>query len=203
MDFKDRVPVLLNLGFNEAALPTLVSYIDVLWAANKDLNLFSRQMPFSDLIENHLIDCLLPLKHFPPTVKTVADFGSGGGLPGVLFAINFPEIQFHLYEKSPRKQEFLKRCSAFAPNIQVHGEIPVDLKGVDLVVARAFKPTDVILEMSRSYYLAGGHFFLLKGRKEKIEEELTLARTKFKDLKAEIIALSSPVLTVERHLVLI
>ena len=62
---------------------------------------------------------------------------------------------------------------------------------------------DVILEMSREYYRNGGAYFLLKGRREKIEEELSLARKKTKDLKSRLEILKSPVLEVERHLVLI
>lgn len=38
---------------------------------------------------------------------------------------------------------------------------------------------------------------------EKVEEEMKDARKKFKEVKAEVIALNSPVLEVERHLVLI
>ncbi|MNY80518.1 hypothetical protein D3C86_2216000 [compost metagenome] len=57
--------------------------------------------------------------------------------------------------------------------------------------------------MSRGYYAKKGKYFLLKARREKIDEEMTLAKKKFKDLKADIIPLQSPVLEVERHLVLI
>lgn len=85
----------------------------------------------------------------------------------------------------------------------VEAEIPSDPKSVELVTARAFKPIDVILDMSRDYYKRGGKYFLLKGRKEKIDEELLLARKKFKELEVEISQLQSPVMDVERHLVLI
>ena len=57
--------------------------------------------------------------------------------------------------------------------------------------------------MSRDYYQKKGRYFLLKGRREKIEEELVLARKKFKDLQIRIEPLKSPVMDVERHLVLI
>jgi len=203
MHFENRLPLILQLGFREEAVPKLKAYIDLLWAANEELNLISRKMTFEELIDNHVIDCLLPLKQFPPKVKTVADFGSGGGLPGVIYAIQFPETQFHLYEKSVLKQEFLTRCKAIAPNLHIHGEIPVELKGVDLVTARGFKPLDVILDVSRTYFKNHGKYFLLKARKEKIEEELVLAQKKFKDLKVSIEPLKSPVLEVERHLILI
>lgn len=203
MYFEKRSPLFIELGFNEAALPKLKNYVDLLWSANEELNLISRKMTFEELIDNHIVDCLLPLKHFPKDIKVAADFGAGGGLPGVIYAIQFPEVKYHLYEKSPKKQEFLNKCKSIAPNLSVHGEIPKDLKDVQLVTARGFKPVDVILEVSRDYYKNGGKYFLLKARKEKIDEEFVLAKKKFKELQTEVIPLKSPVLDVERHLVLI
>ncbi|MBO9666829.1 MAG: class I SAM-dependent methyltransferase [Bdellovibrio sp.] len=203
MNFESRIPLIIELGFRQEAIPQLKSYIDLLWSSNEELNLISRKMTFEELIDNHVIDCLLPLKQFPLNVKTVADFGSGGGLPAVIYAIQFPQMAFHLYEKSVLKQNFLTRCKAIAPNLNIHGEIPKDLVNVDVVTARGFKPVDVILDVSRSYYAKKGKYFLLKARKEKIDEELQDARKKFKDLKVTVEPLKSPVLDVERHLVLI
>lgn len=203
MYFEKRIPLILELGFNEAALPKLKAYLDLLWAANEELNLISRKMTYEELIDNHVIDCLLPLKKFPQGVKVAADFGSGGGLPGVMYAIQFPEVQYHLYEKSVLKQEFLTRCKAIAPNLHIHGEIPQKLEKTDIVTSRAFKPLDVILDMSRLYYGQGGKYFLLKGRLEKINEEIALSKKKFKDLKVQVEFLKSPILDVERHIVLI
>ncbi|MEN0058079.1 MAG: 16S rRNA (guanine(527)-N(7))-methyltransferase RsmG [Bdellovibrio sp.] len=201
MYFEKQTPIFLQLGFRQDGLKALKSYIDLLWAENENLNLISRKMTYEELIDNHVIDCLLPLSYFPRDKKKVADFGSGGGLPGVLFAIQFPEAEFHLYEKSPKKQDFLNLCQKLASNIHVHGEIPPQLEGVDLVTARGFKPLDVILEVSRAYYKKGGSYFLLKARHEKISEEQALAQKKFKDLSIKITPLQSPVLEVERHLV--
>ncbi len=203
MHFEKRIPLMIELGFREAALPQLKAYVDLLWAANEELNLVSRQMTFEELIDNHIIDCLLPLKQFPQGVKAAADFGSGGGMPGVIYAIQFSKIPYHLYEKSPLKQAFLNRCKTVTPNLEIHGEIPKNLPGIDVVTARAFKPVDVILDVSRDYYKNGGKYFLLKGRREKIDEEVALSRKKFKDLKVTIEPLKSPILDVERHLVLI
>jgi len=203
MSFEKRIPLILELGFNEAAIPQLHAYIDLLWASNEELNLISRQMSFDELLDNHLVDCLLPLQQFPVGLKVAADFGSGGGLPGVVYALQFPETRFQLFEKSPKKREFLNRCKALAPNLDIQGEIPKSLAQVQIVMARAFKPIDVILDMSRDYYQKKGRYFLLKGRREKIDEEVLLARKKFKDLQVTIETLKSPLLDVERHLVLI
>lgn len=203
MYFEKRSDLIIQLGFDKSLLPKLKAYIDLLWTTNEELNLVSRKMTFEELIDNHVIDSLLPLQYFPKNLKTVADFGSGGGLPAVIYAIQFSQVSFHLYEKSPKKQEFLKRCAQIAPNLHVSGEIPLQLKNIDLVTARGFKPVDVILDMSREYYKNKGRYFLLKARREKIEEEILLAKKKFKDMKIEILPLSSPVLEVERNLVLI
>jgi 16S rRNA (guanine527-N7)-methyltransferase len=203
MYFEKRSDEFCKQGLSESALPQLKRYVDLLWASNQELNLVSRKMTFAELIDNHVMDCLLPLSYFPKALFQVADLGSGSGLPGVVYAIQFPQLTFHLFEKSKLKQDFLLKCQMIAPNLQVHGEIPLDLKDIDLVVARAFKPLDVLLEMTRIYYQNGGKYFLLKGRREKIEEELLLARKRFSRLQPSIEVLTSPVLEVERHLVLI
>ena len=201
--FEQRCPIILELGFRPDGLEALWTYIQLLWNSNQELNLISRQMSFEELIDNHVIDCLLPLSLFPQGVQSAADFGSGGGLPGVIYAIQFPQIAWTLYEKSPLKQDFLKACQKIAPNLKVEGSIPLLLKNTDLVTARAFKPIDVIIDVSRSYAKNGGKYFLLKARLEKIEEELVLMRKKQKELSIQAIPLKSPILDVERHLVLI
>ena len=201
--FNEKIPFMIALGLPEFAVPQLKQYIEHLTKSNEELNLISRKMTFEDLIDNHIIDCLLPLYHFPQNINTAADFGTGGGLPGIIYAICFPEIKFSLYEKSILKQEFLNSCKTFAPNIQVFSDIPQDLIKTDVVIARGFKAIDVILDMSRLYFQNNGKYFLLKARLEKINEELILTDKKFKNLKHQIIKLKSPALDVERHLVLI
>lgn len=201
--FEKRSPVIIELGFRESGLKQLKAFIDLLWETNEELNLISRKMTYEELIDNHVIDCLLPLSKFPKNVKRVADFGTGGGLPGIIYAIHFSEINFNLFEKSVLKQAFLKRCKAITKNITIEGDIPPKLQDINLVMARGFKAIDVILDMSRAYYQGGGKYFLLKARREKIDEELVEAQKKFKDIKIQIEPLKSPVLEVERHLVLI
>jgi 16S rRNA (guanine527-N7)-methyltransferase len=129
--FDERLPVVLELGFAESSVSSLKKYVELLWAANAELNLFSRQMKYEELIDNHVIDCLLPLKQFPKNIKVAADFGAGGGLPGVIYAIQFPNTKYIVFEKSPKKREFLEQCKAVAPNLVVQAEIPSDPKSVE------------------------------------------------------------------------
>lgn len=196
--------IIIDLGFLPGKIHQLEKYIDLLWTSNEELNLISRKMTSEELIQNHIIDCLLPLKLFPQKLKKVADLGTGGGLPALIYAIQFPDIQFDLYEKSPLKRQFLEKCKAtVASNIYIYGEVPKDLPSVDLVTARGFKPIDVILQMTSGYFQNGGKYFLLKARMEKINEELRDAKKKFKTVKENVTPLKSPVLDVERHLVIV
>lgn len=196
-----RKQQILSLGFSEMQWPALVAYVEFLWKSNEDLNLVSRKMTIEELVDNHVIDCLLPLSLFPKDAKLIADFGSGGGLPAVLYAIQFPDRKFSLFEKSPKKQEFLTGCLRWASNMTIKADILPSFSGYDLVMARGFKPVDVILDMSRNYYQSGGKYFLLKARLEKIEGEIQEAKKKFKMIQTKVTPLKSSVLEVERHLV--
>ena len=201
--FEQQKSIFLSLGLREQAVPLLKKYVDYLWSSNEELNLISRKMTIEELIDNHIIDSLMILSDFPANVKKVADLGSGGGLPGVVLAIQFPEIEFHLFEKSPKKREFLEGCHKWLPNLFFHSEITTHMKGFDLITARAFKPIDVIIDMTTTYYKSGGKYFLMKARLEKIQEEIRDTQKKEKTFKCTIQPLKSPVLEVERHLVLI
>lgn len=201
MPFSDYREQLRDMGFRPEGLQALENYIDFLWESNQELNLVSRQMSFQELMENHVIDCCLPLKFFPKDSKVMADFGSGGGLPGVIYAIHNPQMKMVLFEKSALKQDFLKRCIKYAPNIEVRSEISPRLPNIEVVTSRAFKSLEIILTMSRDFYNNGGKYFLLKARREKIDEDVMASIKKFSDLEVKITKLQSPLLDVERHLV--
>lgn len=201
MHFQKRKNQILDLGFDPAKLETLESFVDFLWEANSHLNLVSRKMTYEELIDNHIVDCLLPLPHLPTDVKVAADFGSGGGLPGIVYAIHFQNTHFRLYEKSRLKQDYLKQCQQFAKNFDVLGEIPEQLGPVEVVYSRAFKSISTIVNLSLPFYRKGGVYYLLKARKEKIDEEILEAKKEFKELSVSIVPIKSPILEVERHLV--
>lgn len=203
LSLKSIVPDLIKLGVSEAQISNLQDYLNLLWRWNDQLNLFSRQMTSRQLIDNHLLDCILPFPYLPKNLKKIADLGSGGGLPAIIFSILLPDTEFTLYEKSPKKQSFLKECQkTFKLNLSVQGLIPSVFPDYDLVTARAFKPIDVILDLTQSKTRNKTKYFLLKGKKETFEPEIALARKKFK-FTSEVIRLESPRLEVERHLVLI
>lgn len=201
--------VILNLGFPPEAWPNALVYAELIFTENEKLNLISRQMSPREWVENHFVDSLLPLVEFKKilskkNIQRVVDLGSGGGMPGVILAISNPELSFLFFEKSPKKQMFLNLCvqKLALKKAKVEGLIQDQLLSPqkDLVIARAFKPLDVIVKMTNHFYLKKGCYFLYKGQQQKIQEEMALLPTQE---HIRVISLQSPLVQVERHLVLI
>ena len=178
----------------------LVIWLEQIWEENQNLNLFSRKITPQILVEEHLLDCLVGLPYLPEC-QTVADLGTGGGFPAIPLAICRPRIRFVLFEKSVLKNRYLGRVDL--PNIETAGPLePKSLEaGIDLVIARAFKPIRVILEMTRTYHDRGGCYLLYKGRRTRVEEEIRDAR--LKPDRVSIQALATFGAVEERHLVTI
>ena len=204
VNFKDLLepfsPRLAQLGVDQAAVEKLAQYLDHLWSRNQDLNLVSRKLTPQQLVADHLMDSLIALPLLPDVARIV-DLGTGGGFPAIPLAICRPKTTFLLFEKSPLKCKYLQELIEIAPNIEVKGMLgPYSITDdVDLVIARAFKPIGVILDMTRKYHENKGRYFLYKARLEKIREELHLAGIKEKDVHIQ--ALESAGDADERHIV--
>jgi 16S rRNA (guanine527-N7)-methyltransferase len=132
----------------------------------------------------------------------ILDLGSGGGFPGIIIAIAKPMCEIHLLEKSKKKCYFLNKTIDLLglKNAQVLNTVinkKNNLGSYSLITARAFSSITNILELTTNNLNAGGKYVLLKGKKEKITEELTTINTN--KYKYEIIKLENK--KYERHLV--
>ncbi len=190
------------LGIDTPQKEKLATYLDLLRRHNREINLVSRKLTPEALVTDHLLDSLAALPHLP-TSQVTADLGSGGGFPAVPLAVCRPQTRFLLFEKSPLKCRFLHELVSLCPNLEIRGRWekgePGD--GMDLVVARAFKPLPVILELTRAYFRRGGRYLLYKGRRAVIEDEIKNAGL---PRRAACIRELDPVGEIEeRHLVLI
>jgi len=201
---EERAALLDPLGVNAGLRHKLAEYLERLWRQNRDLNLVSRKMTPDALVSDHLLDCLIALPFFP-VGRTVADLGSGGGLPAIPLAICRPETSFWLFEKSPLKNKFLATLADLAPNQRRMGLLePRGLPPeIDLIMARAFKPLPALLDLTRSYFTRGGAYLLFKGRLAKIHQELAESGLNESDPRVRIERLASAGSADERHLLLL
>ena len=62
------------------------------------------------IISRHLVESIVVSSELPQGIKTLLDFGSGAGLPGIPIAICRPEIAVTLAESQGKKAAFLQEA---------------------------------------------------------------------------------------------
>lgn len=175
-------------------------FIEEALTFNKKHNIFVRKN-LDEIIEKDVLDCI-PLTKKIDKNSSVLDLGSGGGFPGIIASIIKPEARIDLLEKSQKKCYFLNKTidTLNLKNTKVLNTTLKknnDLKEYSLITARAFSSTQNIIDLTKNNLKKGGSYVLLKGKIEKIEEELAPIDTN--KYKYEIIKLVNK--KYERHLV--
>ena len=120
---------------------------------NKEINLISPKT-INNLKKRHIIDCAQVIDLIDINSKICTDIGSGAGLPGIVVSIILKgkkiDMKMNLYEKSYHKSSFLRSVSK---KLKLDSEIFQEdiFKKKNLVsgsiLARAFKPLPVILDL--------------------------------------------------------
>ena len=168
-----------------------------------------------ELIIKHILDSLAPLGPIlgaldrggsPLPSPTMADAGTGAGLPGLPLACALPEVQCTLIERMGRRVGFLQNTLAVlgVRNVRLEqADIEKARSGpFDLITFRAFRPLEPpILKALLRLLTPGGALAAYKGRLEKIQEEMRPIEPLIGNWKA--IPLRVPFLEEERHLVVI
>ncbi|SKC61314.1 16S rRNA (guanine(527)-N(7))-methyltransferase RsmG [Krasilnikoviella flava] len=119
--------------------------------------------------------------------KSVADIGSGAGLPGIVLAIQRPDVEVHLIEPMERRTAWLEECvdRLDLKNVQVRrgrAEEYHDAFEVDVVTSRAVAALSKLARMSLPLVRRGGAMVVLKGRS--VEREIDPARKVLRSFKA-------------------
>ncbi|MBR2316409.1 MAG: 16S rRNA (guanine(527)-N(7))-methyltransferase RsmG [Spirochaetales bacterium] len=166
--------LLAPLGFADK-LKNFCDFLDFLAEKNQELNVISRKLPIETIILEHLYDCIGGFEYFKP-FSVITDLGSGGGFPGLLLGIAFPDKIVNLVEKSPKKTAYLNEAvkTLGLKNVRVHSCLVNDFhEKTDVFTCRAFKSTEQIIQMTMPYFKKGTPYLLFKGRKETIDMELS------------------------------
>lgn len=160
-------------------------YVDLLLAWQSRINLIG-PATVSSVWERHILDSLQLLPMLPRNARTIAELGSGAGIPGLVVAIA-ANLHAHLYESNGKKAAFLREA---ARRTQTRAAIHMirletlrntaDIPQVDCVVARALAPLTLLLDYAEPFLAQGAVGLFHKG--QDVEVELTEA-TKYWRMK--------------------
>ena len=158
------------------------SFIRILLKKNEEINLISKESSKSETIrERHIIDSAQIIDLIDLNSKTVTDIGSGGGMPGIIISIltkNLKkDLKVLLYEKSHHKSNFLRKVSRdLRLNTEIIQKNIFEVQNIDTgtIMARAFKPLPIVLELVSKNFNSYKNLILFMGKNgdEMLEETL-------------------------------
>ena len=161
------------LQVSRETIKSLNIYETLLLENNRKLNLISKST--ENIIKTrHVLDSAQIIDFIDKNSKICADLGTGAGFPGIVLAILFKErkfpIRLDLYEKSPKKCQFLSKIAKKLDlNVLVLEKNILEQKNlkVDTIVARAFKPIQSIFKIVTENFINFENLILFSGKNGK------------------------------------
>ena len=176
MQEQDVIKVLKkDLNFNDISIKKLKLFSQNLILANQKYNFISRSTE-SDIWNRHILDSAQLVRFIDFKSGSLSDLGSGAGFPGMVLAIFNNNVDFHvkLYEKSPVKRSFLKKIvEELNINATVLANIHDEIIDSNIIVCRAFKKLDQVIQVSREIAKKPHKLIVLKG--QNAQEEINKA----------------------------
>ena len=96
-------------GLEPRAVEQFEAYLALVVKWNARINLTSVRKP-EEIVRRHFIESIFAAQHVPKNVKTLLDFGSGAGFPGIPIAICRPKLGVTLAESQGKKASFLREA---------------------------------------------------------------------------------------------
>lgn len=192
----------LGLALDAHQREQLASYLALLAKWNKTYNLTAIREP-ARMVTHHVLDALAVLPQLPATPSLrVLDVGSGGGIPGIPFAIARPDWRVVMVDPNHKKAAFLTQATIELrlPNAIAHATRVEDLRNeapFDLVISRAFADLATFASTSARHVAPHGMLAAMKGVHP--QDEIAEVKNAF---AVESIALDVPGLDAARHLVI-
>ena len=189
----------LGLPLPADAVSRLLDYQALLARWNATYNLTAVRDP-AEMVTRHLLDSLAILPYVTGT--TLADLGTGPGLPGIVLAIAAPGRAITLGDSNGKKVRFLREAirALKLEGVQAVQSRVEDVQGsFDCITARAFASFADMLGWGGHLLAPGGRWLAMKGRRP--DDELAGLPPGFALTALHVLAV--PGLEGERHLAVI
>ena len=148
-------------------------YEGLLLENNRKFNLISKSTE-NILKTRHILDSAQAIDFIDKSSKICADLGTGAGFPGIVLSILFKErkypIRVDLYEKSPKKCQFLTRVvTKLDLDALVLEKNVLEQKNLEVgtIIARAFKPIQSIFKIVTKNFKNFKNLILFLGKNGK------------------------------------
>lgn len=173
-----------SLNVSRETYDRLVMFADLVRKWNPRINLVSKRS-LDELWVRHIVDSIQVFRN-APRGAIWADFGSGGGFPGMVCAIlgaeEMPETRFICVESDQRKSVFLRNaarecgvtCQVISERIEM-----LESLNADIVSARALTDLTGLLGFAERHLKAGGTALFPKGINWKKELQDAAKQWKF------------------------
>jgi len=153
------------------------------------------------MVALHLLDSLALVPHMDG-IATLADLGTGAGLPGIPLAIALPALRVTLVESSGKKARFLReavrRLGLGNARVAESRAEALDEPGAyDAITARALATLPEILALGGHLLAPGGRLLAMKG----VRPDAEIAALPAGWRVDAVVPLQVPGLAAERHLV--
>ena len=157
---------LAQLSQEPALAGPLLDYLALLARWNATYNLTAIRDP-REMLAKHLLDSLA-MQPFVRGLASLADLGTGPGLPGIPLAIATPGLQVTLVESNGKKARFLREAvrQLKLGNVQVaESRIEAFRPGAtfDAITARALATLPLILDLGGHLLGNDGRLLAMKG----------------------------------------
>ncbi|MFT4241845.1 MAG: 16S rRNA (guanine(527)-N(7))-methyltransferase RsmG [Acidovorax sp.] len=160
----------LGLELADGQIAQLLDFLALLQKWNKVYNLTAVRDP-QEMLTHHLLDSLAavpPLRrHLAGQGARLLDVGSGGGLPGVVFAICCPHVDVHCVDTVAKKAAFIQQAAATLklPNLHgIHARVETLPGPFDVVSCRAFAALPDFTAWSRQALAPHAVWLAMKGK---------------------------------------
>ena len=144
----------------------LAQYLTLLNRWNAVHNLTAVRDPLQQ-VPRHVLDCLAVVPYLEDA-HTLADIGSGAGLPALLLAVMRPQLAVLAVESNGKKAAFIRQAvtALQLPNVQVAAQRAEDWRGApqDIIISRALTSATAFVQMTVHFGGAHSRWLLMKGR---------------------------------------
>ena len=155
-----------SLNFSDHSIEKLKKFTNLVLKENQNYNLIAKSTE-NQIWHRHILDSAQLVKFIDFNLNSLADLGTGAGFPGLVVEIFNKNKAFHvkLYEKSPVKRRFLMGViKELSLNAEVLGDVRDEVIDSEIIMCRAFKKLDSIIQVSREIAKKPHKLMILKGQ---------------------------------------